>query len=158
MIPRTLRLRAAAFAAALALPIALASCNGSSTGPGGRELNELARAKEAWSAQALRSYTLVVRPSCFCGPETIRATVVDGVVTSKVFVETGEPVPDALFRSIESVDAMLATLEKALREDVPEFRATYDAHGVPLTAYIDWYANAIDDEFGWGMVEITPAP
>ena len=158
MIPRTLRLRIAAAAAVLALPIALASCNRSSTGPSARDLDELFRAKTAWSAQALPSYTLMVRPACFCGSQTIRATVVDGIVTSRVFVETGEPVPDALFRSVESVDAMLATLERALREDVPEFRATYDARGVPLTAYIDWYANAIDDEFGWGMVEITPTP
>jgi hypothetical protein len=156
MIPRTLRLRFAA--AALALPIALASCNGSSTGPSRQDETELAGAKSAWSAQPLRSYMMVIRPACYCGPESIRVTVVDGAMTSKVFVETGAPVPAALFRELETVDAMLATLEKAVRQDVAEFRATYDARGVPLTAYIDWSANAVDEEFGWGVVEITPLP
>jgi hypothetical protein len=156
MIPRTLRLRFAA--AALALPIALASCQGNGTGPSEQDERELASAKAAWSAQPLHSYTMVVRPACYCGPESIRMTVVNGALTSKVFVETGMPVPAALFHQLETVDAMLATLEKALGQDVPEFRATYDARGVPLTAYIDWSANAIDEEFGWGVIEITPLP
>ena len=157
MIPRLVRSRIAAAAAVVALPVLLASC-ANSVGPEEREGRELAAAKAAWAAQHLDSYTLVVRPVCYCGTASIRATVVNGAVTSRTFVETGTPVPDVQFGSVETVDAMLATLERAFEEDAAEVEADYDSRGIPQHASIDWYANAIDDEFGWVVVELTPAP
>jgi len=147
------RLRFAATAAALLL----ASCT-NSVGPSGAEALELAAAKAAWSAQHLDSYTLVVRPMCFCGSPLIRVTVVNGVVTAREFVDGATPVPPSFFSQVESVDAMLATLDQAFREDAAEVHASYDSRGIPQQASIDWYANAVDDEFGWTVVELTPAP
>ena len=152
MISRSLRLALAA----LALPVLLASC-GNVFGPN-EDARDLAAAKKAWAAQRVASYTLVVQPRCYCGQGSLRATVVNGVVTERVIVETGAPAPPALFGSIESVDAMLATLERAVREHAHEIRATYDTHGVPQQAYIDWDANTADEESGWQVVSLTPAP
>jgi len=146
------RLRFAAAAAALLL----ASCT-SIFGPGDSESRDLAAAKVAWAAHRLDSYTLVVRPMCFCGSPLLRVTVVNGVVTSREFIGEAAPVPPSFFSEVESVDAMLSTLERAV-EDASDVEAEYDTRGVPQHASIDWYANAIDDEFGWTVVELTPAP
>lgn len=154
MMPRLVRLRLAV--AALAVPV-LASCS-DGTGPNRGDAIALARAKVAWAAQRPASYTFVVRPVCFCGVQPIRTTVVNGAVTARVYVDDGTPVPAGFFDQVETVDAMHATIDRALREHAADLDATYDSRGVPVDAMIDWEANAVDEEFGWVVTELTPTP
>jgi len=156
MIPRTLRLRLSA--AVLALPLAIAACNGSPSGPSAADRAAFLRARAQWAALGARSYTFVVGMRCFCGHLEIRTTVVDGVATSRTFVHDGSPVPDNQFRTLETVDAMLAHVEKAINDRVAELDATYDERGVPVNVYIDYEANTIDEEFGWDVTSLTITP
>jgi hypothetical protein len=157
MILHDLRPRLAALAVVLALPLAVAAC-GSPTGISLAERAALARAEAQWAALGVSSYTLVEEPRCFCGGlRQIRSTVVNGVATERVYVDDGSPVPANLFTEIATVDAMLADLEQAVRDEAA-LDATYDAHGIPVDASIDYSKNIADDEFGWRVVSFTPTP
>ncbi|NIR80601.1 MAG: hypothetical protein GWO00_20260, partial [Gemmatimonadetes bacterium] len=60
-------------------------------------LQEIARNRERWSLVGPDSYTYGLERHCFCGALArgpVRVTVVDGEVTARVYVETGEPVPE----------------------------------------------------------------
>jgi hypothetical protein len=154
---RILPLRLAA-AVALALPLAASACQ-SPSGADPGDLRELASARKHWMQQGPRSYTFVAGANCFCGfLGDIRTTVVNGVVTERVYVEDGSPVPADRFAEIATIDAMLETLDKAFRDDAYDVRVTYDDRGVPTQAYIDYKANWADEEFGWFVRSFTPAP
>jgi hypothetical protein len=155
MFSRTLR--RAAVAAALALPLVIAACT-SPTGVRPEHRAALLRARAQWAALGADSYTFVVGPRCYCGVQEIRTTVVDGVATERVFVETGSPVPGNLFSTIATVDAMLAHIEKAIDDEVAELDAAYDERGVPVEVQIDYMENAIDEEFGWVVKSLTITP
>lgn len=148
MFLRTARLRTALIGAALALP--LAGCE-SPSGPSHADRVALQRAKAAWAALGVDDYTMVVGTYCFCGVREIRFTVVDGVVTSRTVLDDGTPLPPNSFSNVETVDAMLDHIEKAIDEHVASLDAEYDEHGVPVSVSIDYLANAIDEEFGWGV-------
>ena len=154
---RILPLRLAA-AAALALPLAVSSCqwpSGTDTG----DLRDFVDARSRWNAQGVRSYTLVAEARCFCGHlREMRSTVVNGVLTQRVYVDDGTPVPADRYAGIATVDAMLETLDEAFQEDAHDVRATYDARGIPTDAFIDYKVNWADEEFGWIVKSFTPAP
>jgi hypothetical protein len=59
-----------------------------------RRIDGLDEAKQQWSQAAIDDYQLVIRRICYClEVEPVRITVVDGVVTARVYRDTGEPVP-----------------------------------------------------------------
>jgi len=154
---RILPLRLAA-AAALALPLAVSACQSPFGGDSG-DVREFLDARKQWNEHGPRSYTFVAGASCFCGYlGDIRTTVVNGVVTERVYVEDGSPVPADRFAGIATIDAMLETLDKAFREDADDVQATYDARGVPTQVFIDYKYNWADEEFGWFVRSFTPAP
>src|SRR4051794_21917681 len=150
-----LRSRAAAAAALLLLA---AGCRGSTFADLGAEAAKLRAARERWAAVRPAAYSFTVHPVCFCAPGTIRVTVANGVATSRVFVETGEPVPENLFAELSTVDAMLATVDDAIRHDAASLDTAYDDRGVPAHVRIDYRANVADEEFGWEVTDLTPAP
>jgi hypothetical protein len=157
MTLRTPRLRLAAFAALLAVPLVIAACS-SLTGSGDDDAADLRRARADWAALGARSYTFVVGLRCFCGVGDIRFTVVDGVATSRTIVDEGTPLPEPLFHDIETIDAMFAHLDRAIREHAFSLQARYDQHGVPVEVQIDYLQNAVDEEFGWVVKSITLTP
>ena len=152
------RLRSAAVAAALAVPLVIAACSNSPSGPSSADRMALIRARAAWAALGARNYTFVVDTYCYCGVRKIRTTVVDGVPTERVILDNNTPVPPNQFRTIETIDAMLAHIEKAIDQRVAKLEATYDHRGVPQYVQIDYQANAIDEEFGWGVTSLTINP
>jgi hypothetical protein len=154
-----LRIRPLRFAAAaLALPLAIAACqwpSGTDTG----DLRDFVNARSRWNAQGIDSYTLVAQARCYCGfLGDIRTTVVNGLVTERVYVEDGTPVPTDRYGGIATVDAMLETLDEAFQEDAHDVEVTYDARGIPTDAQIDYRQNWADEEFGWVVKSFTPAP
>jgi hypothetical protein len=155
MMPRLARVRLAI--AALAVPVVLASCS-DGTGPIRGDAIALARAKVAWAAQGPARYTLVVRPVCMACRRSIRLTVVNRAVITRVNVDDGTPVVAGVYDNIATVDAMLATIDQALRDHAADLDVTYDSRGVPVNVMIDWNANSADEEFGWVVTELTPTP
>lgn len=149
-----LRTRAAAAAALVLLG---AGCSPTSGGLDA-EAAKLRAARERWASSRPTAYSFTVHPVCFCAPGTIRVTVAGGVATSRVFVETGQPVPENLFTELGTVDAMLGTVDDAIARDAVSLDAEYDSRGVPAHVRIDYRANVIDEEFGWEVTELTPAP
>jgi Family of unknown function (DUF6174) len=157
MIPRTARLRLAAFAAALALPLAMGACKLPFGGESG-DLEALVHARADWAREGARSYTLVAEPHCFCGVREIRTTVVNGAVTERVYTDDGTPVPAMFFTRIATVASMHDTVEDALEKGAVDVDVTYDSRGIPTAASIDYERNVSDEEFGWAVISYTPAP
>jgi hypothetical protein len=158
MIPRNVRLRLAAFAAALALPLAMGAC-GSPSGVEAADRDALAHARADWAKQGARSYTFVAEPRCYCaGVREIRTTVVNGAVTQRVYADDGTPVPSTYFTGIATVASMLDVVEHALKKGAADVNVTYDARGIPTAAFIDYESNVADEEFGWVVTSYTPAP
>ncbi|SOD03791.1 hypothetical protein SAMN05216486_1184 [bacterium JGI 053] len=159
MIPRIVRLRIAAFAAALALPLAMGACSGSPSGPELGDVQALVQARADWTRHGASSYTFVARPMCFCGDaRQIRTTVVNRAVTQRVYVDDGSPVPANFFTGIATVASMLDTVEDALNKGAAAVDVTYDSRGIPTKAAIDYQSNMADEEFGWVVTSYTPTP
>jgi len=159
MISRILRLRIAAFVAALVLPLAMGACSASPAGPEIADLQALIRARANWMRQGASSYTFVARPLCFCGDtREIRTTVVNGAVTQRVHVDDGTPVPANFFTGISTITSMLDTVEDALDKGAADVDVTYDSRGIPTNAMIDYQSNVADEEFGWTVTSYTPTP
>ena len=146
--------------AVLALPIAAAACDS----PAGVENNAqgLARARTRWQTAGIHNYSFVVTPVCFCDTRRFRVTVQNDAVVSRVYLDTesggGGPVPANLYGNISTVPDMFATIQQAIDHNANTLAATYEEHGVPQEAYIDWQANVFDEELGWTASAFTPAP
>jgi hypothetical protein len=144
--------------ALLALAL-LTACSGASgitgSGPEGRDLYA---ARRRWAREGSASYSLTVRPLCFCGDtREMRVTVSRGVITSRVYVEDGSAVPAGRFPELGRVDDLFAAVADALAQHAYDVNATYDAHGVPVTVGIDYERNTADEEFGWTVTDYLPA-
>ncbi|HEX8693028.1 MAG TPA: DUF6174 domain-containing protein [Longimicrobium sp.] len=151
---RTLvRLRLAALLAA-ALPLA-AACDNPFASDAREELSD---ARLRWERAGIDDYQYRVTRHCFCGfTGPMLVTVVDGAVVSRVFTESGQPVPANVHARIGTVDDLFELLEAALDEDPAEFDASYDGQlGYPVSASIDYSVNVADEEDGFGVSEFIP--
>lgn len=107
-----------------------------------------------WEQRGPASYTYEFHRGCFCGGDAIqpvRITVTNGVVTSVVRVEDGQPVPPdqiTLYFRI-TIDSLFDILGEAL-EDADAVTVQYHPFwGYPTTAAIDYIRSAIDDEVNY---------
>lgn len=155
MMRTLVRLRLAALLAA-ALPLAASACELNPFGSDARD--ELSDARLRWERAGIDDYQYTVSRHCFCGfvgPMLI--TVQDGAVVSRVFTETGQPVPANVHARIGTIDDLFDLLHDALDEDPAEFHATYDRQlGYPVSASIDYSVNIADEEDGFGVSEFIP--
>ena len=158
MTTRIVRLRIAAFAAVLALPLAMGACR-PTTGVDTDDLEAFVHARADWARLGASSYVFVAAPRCFCGAlREIRTIVVDGAIAHREYVDDGSPVPADYFTGIATVASMLATVEDALKKGAADVDVTYDARGIPTRAAIDYESNVADEEFGWVVTSFTPSP
>lgn len=136
-------------AALLGIMTAFAGCDSLGLGDGPEGVLEDNR--QRWEAQALTSYEYVIRRLCFCGfVGEVRIRVVDGVVTERTIVESGDPLPPGTGDSYPDVDGLFEVLADAYAQDAHSVRVTYDpATGVPLEISIDYQENVIDEELGY---------
>lgn len=123
----------------------LAVLTGCSTGPDRDEAFLAAKAR--WASKNIGSYEIVVRRACFCATvESVKVTVVNGQVTSRVFVATGDPVPANLAEYYPGVPGLFDIVEDGY-DRAASISVTFDAeYGFPSSTVIDYIANAIDDE------------
>ena len=139
----------------LALVIAMSGCS-SSTAP---EQHDLAQARQRWALSNVRSYDYTIRRSCECAPDAVRAvtvSVTNGVVTRRVYADTGAPVPEAT-ESFTTVDALFEIIDAALVRHAAVVNASYDqTRGVPLGISIDFDLQMVDDEVSYSVLAFTP--
>lgn len=154
MMPR----RAACFRF-LATVVTLGAIGGCDVTEPEGDLGELGEAMARWAAVGPDSYQYAVAQLCFCGfVGPVRVTVVNGVVTNRVVVETGEPLEEFLADGYPNVEGLFAIIADAIARDPAELEVTYDADtGVPLDFWIDYSRNIADEELGYSVSEV-PGP
>jgi hypothetical protein len=135
------------------LAIACATLGGctSSTEPG---QSDLSLARQRWASSNIRSYDFTASRSCFCAPQSLRSvtvSVTDGVVTRRVFADTGEPVPES-DSEFSTVEGLFDIVQAALTRHAARVDASYDpVRGVPISISIDGNLQVADDEVYYGV-------
>jgi hypothetical protein len=112
-----------------------------------RQVNGLDEAKARWALLAIDDYEIVIERLCFCPDVTpVRVTVVGGNVVSRVYLDSGEPVPQERAASYPAVPGLFDLLDEANHRGA-SINVTFDQqYGFPTAAFIDYIKNAIDDE------------
>lgn len=151
--------RRASFVVLLLSTLGAATCDIS--GPGVSELHELSRNQTRWSRVGPDAYSYVIRRLCFCiGPATVpgRVTVLEDGTVERVYVESGEDVPEDLRDLFPTVEGLFDVLQDAFERDAHRIDVTYDpSSGVPLDIFIDYQENVADEELGFDVVEAVTA-
>lgn len=147
---------AAAFAA---IVVSLTGCG--LTGPGLREGDEVARNQALWNQVRPADYHYTVGRNCFCPPGflgPVRVTVLDENVVSRVYVDSGEDVPAEVAEHFPTVDGLFDFIRDAYAQDAFRIEVEYDTQtGVPVSIFVDYIENAIDEEQGF-TVTALPEP
>ena len=141
----------------MGLAALLNACGG--TGPSDPQVRALDEAQARWESLGPGSYVYALSRQCFCPLEYIgpaRVTVDDGAVVSRVYVDSGDPVPAAY--DFPTVDGLFEVLRSALEQEADEILVTYDPDlGVPLEIWIDYEHMAADEELGYVVTEAVAA-
>ena len=118
-----------------------------------------AAAHERWRASGIDSYELTVRRICYClSAEPVQVRVENGVVVSRTFASTGDPVPSTYASLYPDVPGLFAIVEEAARE-ADDLDTTFDAtYGFPVEISIDWDEIAVDDEITYRTESLTITP
>lgn len=145
------RLRAVALAV---LTITATACE-SSTGP---DESGLDRNRAKWEALGILDYGFEFQLNCFCGGlgiEPIFIEVREGEATNVVVLATGESL-DPGDQPVPTIDDLFLQMEEALSRDPHMFRAQYHpAMGYPMEVFIDFEKNAIDEEWGFTVRNLS---
>lgn len=111
--------------------------------------SQLALARQRWALSNISSYDFTASRSCFCAPQSLRSvtvSVTNGVVTQRVYADTGEPVP-ASESEFSTVEGLFDIVQAALARHAALVDASYDpALGVPLSISLDGNFQIADDE------------
>lgn len=128
---------------------ALSACDATSP-----QESELALARQRWALSNIRSYDYTAGRSCFCAPQALRpvtVTVTNGVVTQRVYADTGEPVPSTE-SEFTTVEALFGIIQAAIARHAAVVDVRYDPdRGVPLAISIDNNLQTADDEVSYGV-------
>lgn len=144
-------------AAPLGLLSVLAGCE-AITGPRGDE-GELKRRQQQWEVEGPADYDFVMRHECFCvlGGVPIRVEVRRDTVRLQAIAETGQEIPPSQWPLRRTVDDLFEVLQDAFDRDAAEIDASYDLTlGYPRSARIDYEKYAVDEEYGWTILSLTP--
>ncbi len=118
----------------------------------GLDQDPLAEARARWAQTDAADYVFEFRRSCFCSPDFVRQVrieVLDGVVSSAVYVDTEEVISLPL-TSVPTIDDLFEEIGDALEGGAFSVSADYDADmGYPTSVSIDFIENAIDDEMAF---------
>ena len=119
----------------------------------------LRAAHERWQRSGIDSYELTVRRICYClSVDAVRVKVENGVVVSRTFAGTGDPVPTTYASLYPDVPGLFAIVEEAAR-DADDLDTRFDpTYGFPVEISIDWYEVAVDDEISYRTESFTITP
>ena len=138
-------------AAILALVLASGCIENRLTTPSG----QLQTAWSKWALTHPASYQMTYQKLCFCG-ETRAVIIVfrNGAIESAKYLDTGATAPTA---GLPSVDDVFNIINDAVSRNAATINASYDATlGYPVSVFIDYFANAADDELTITISNFTP--
>ena len=95
-------------------------------------MDELGAAEDRWESFGPASYDLTITAVCECrlgGP--VRVSVRDGVVVSRTYASTGQPVPVDISDQFPDVDGLFLKIRRLLEDGSSTVETEYD----PLTGY-----------------------
>lgn len=150
---------------ALVAVAALAGCK-STTGPGiGGLLFRTELAEAQWAAGAPARYRMTLQVGCGeCLPDMARAVRLeverapDGTetVTSRVYVDTGEPVSEQLAANFPSVSGLHQLVRDAMAARASRLDVTYHPSlGYPAAISIDYHQQMVDDEVSYSVTSFA---
>lgn len=130
----------------------------SDLGPARSDLgHDLTVNRARWEAVGLETYVYDVQRSCFCPVEAVgpvRVRVENGAIVSRTYPQTGDTVRTAFADVFPTIDGLFDVLERAIEQDAADIQVTWDPDtGVPLSFFIDYIANAVDEEQGYQIVD-----
>lgn len=116
---------------AAVVTLSAAACNNGSTAP----IVNLPAARARWSRVGPAAYSYTISRSCECLRETtgpVVVTVRNGVVESRQYTLSGEPVPPQYAEVFPSVEGLFALIDDAIRNGTTPLSVRYDpALGYP---------------------------
>jgi hypothetical protein len=127
---------------------------------GGLEPSEsqLLDARRRWDAANVRSYSMVLARAEGTGvPDPVRVTVVNGAVTSRVYVETNAPVPAADAAKFPAVEGLFDLVQDAFNRAGAVSVSFDSTYGFPVSIVIDWVLRTIEDNLSVAVSQFTPA-
>lgn len=118
------------------------------------EPDELTLARARWALTNADDYVFDLQRSCFCASDFVRPVrieILDGIVSSAVYVDTGDPIPPPL-TSVPTIEDLFDEIRDALDGSAFSVVADYDpGMGYPINVSIDYIENAIDDEMAFSV-------
>jgi len=131
-----LRTRSDLVVLATMLTLGVGGCRGPGTDPESSLMTSRAR----WARLAPAAYTFTLFISCECLPEMsgpVRISVRDGVVESRLYVQSGTAVSAEYAESFPAIEGLFAKIEQAVRDGTRPLEVRYDAElGYPLRIVI----------------------
>lgn len=139
----------------LLLAMLAAGC-GLSTPPG--EVDLWRANYNKWNSVGPASYDVVVQKTCQCPANAmaVRVEVRNKVVTARIDVATGNPVPADLASHFPDVPGLFAIIKQAIDQDWFAHEAGYDGlDGHPIQANLDKDGGRIDDNLYFSVRDFT---
>jgi hypothetical protein len=144
------------------LTLSVAGCGVVEPNPYADLQRDLDHARARWARAAPDAYQMEYRRICYCIREVVQPveiTVRRGAVLSRVYVESGRPVPEDLAELFPSVPQLFEGIQEAIRDRAAEIRVAYDpALGHPSEVYIDWRLEIADEEVGHRVLRLVRLP
>lgn len=127
-----------------ALGLLLAAC----TGQGDRQ-------KARWDQQNILDYRYTLRVVCFCPPpagQKLRIEVKNGQTLSVKDAQTGEAVDSAFLERYTTINKLFQIITEAEARGAAKLEVQYNPDfGFPTNTFIDYIAQAADDELGFSV-------
>ena len=112
---------------------------------------ELDKHRALWAASRAGDYSFVLAPICFCPQDLldpVRIAVVNGVVASVTYVESGKTPEHDGFGRYVTIDDLFDTIQEAIDRKASQITVTYDPEtGYPTDARLDYDARMTDEEY-----------
>lgn len=125
---------------------------------GGPQPLDFVVAMQKWESRGPSDYSFDYALTCFCGMLTwpIRVEVRGGEVVRATRAGTEDELSEEELAQLPTIDELFAMIAEAIEQDAAVIDATYDDElGYPVSVFIDWIKNAVDDEVSFTVTNVT---
>ncbi|MBD2692239.1 DUF6174 domain-containing protein [Anabaena catenula] len=106
--------------------------------------------KKLWNRQNVSKYSYQLTRSCFCTKEARGPVIIEvnnGMTTSVISVETGNPVDPELFKQYDTIPKLFSVVKDAIARKADSLTVKYNPKlGYPTQINIDYSAQMADEE------------
>lgn len=122
----------------------------------------LAANQARWSATGIHSYRYRFRWECFCVSDYVREvdiTVVRGTIVSVVDAQTGARLDDQAAARYRTIEGLFDFVRESMDYPAEWINVAFDSRlGYPSAAHVDYVAGIADEEMGFRVYGLSPAP